>query len=1522
MGQRNDSLSSLSKRIQRPTNYQKEICNRQKYIKSNDQQGSRDPEKHKESVRKINSFHTVRPSQEDYNSIHDESSTPNNTGRYNGNGTKHQTSRPYDCMGSGHQTAKPDTNHKDPVGRVTTSRIYRLGNIGFFLHQDIHSTPGTLLQMSEVQPHVKHLSCEANHLWPLRGSSSDQSLCGQEKGQRNHCTEVPQLQRRALDCERKMPISQRSHSKNETSSTCYTSDSGRTSQVGMGQETSDQTANTHDTQTAQPVSYATSTTIDGRLSRHPSSIRNCSKSYTSRNVKQAYHNTSKRDSQTTTHIRATHPTEEAPLLGRLETSRKNHSQPTAAKYTSPSAASKTTHYAKPRASTFNKSARTNGQKPGASSKYNSTGLSNDSERHSSDEPAHNDHAEPVNVTDGGHPAKSVHFKHHEGHIPEHARHHDQVRILHWNAQGLNSSAKQSALVAAIELDHIDVVMIQDSRISANNEGKPPIRVPNCHTYFTPASAECHGLLTIVRNKLPSKIVPPIATSEGTELLTVKVWIDKKPTLLHNIYRVRGETSFTEILAGRLPSILAGDFNAHNTLWCRSTDGPGRTLLDQIENANTYAIMNKPQIPTTKYNTTIDLTIVHTSIAYISEWAIYDDLISDHHPIILTIQTDYTPPITVPTPRWCLHKADWDTFKVKLAELCTTTKLDCSIDEQAHKLTELLIQAAEHTIPKTKPHKKKRKYWCYKDEVKTAKWALNRAIKKLRNKKRTEYPNLEPYKQEVREANVKYRETCNNIRNKAWDDWLTENNTDLNSKTIWQRIKRCTGTQQHPPTHPNPLQESNRLLSEFVARSSSDQLQQEDVRILQQHKPIRKQQIQEAINSPSECDRPITVSEIDNVLKKVRDSTPGEDTISYSMLKNAPPVFLQQLADLFTRSLQSGRLVTCWKLATIVPIPKKNNAYRPISLLSVIGKVMEKIILHRIRWSANPPSVRATGFKPGSGTRDAISVLLHDISTSRTRRRRAAAVYLDLQKAFELVNKEVILSELITAGLHGRLIAWTSDFLADRRAKVRFQNCFSDLQSFENGTPQGSSLSPTLFNYAMNIFLRLQLPEGVRILAYADDLVIYCVDRQNIILRLQSALNILSTAASSNGFRFAPEKTMATWFYHANPDTKLQLYNQDINWADRVKYLGVNIDKQLNMHSQVSQTLNSVSRAINTIKIMSSLSGVNSKILLRTFNGCTRACLDYGAECFNLCTLTQMRQLQRKQNNGLRLVLGVNKWAPTSSIHAELRILPLALRVEVFQANMLNKFLLNQNHPLREHLSAELHSPRPRNDKHKLTWLSTICRSHLKLAPYIPGAEEVPTPPPWCQLPFKIAINNHLPPKHTTEPSVLYNLTVVTMADITQPRDHVYYTDGSVSGGRVSAAYTYMGHPTLIRLSDNASIMQAELTAIHAALLHAVQSPSRCVVFSDSKSGLQALLQHQPSDNINILRDIRDVASRMSTPPILAWIPSHIGIEGNETADRAARQALMKPNIDTHLPMNKARTRRNIKQTARDINMRH
>ena len=239
--------------------------------------------------------------------------------------------------------------------------------------------------------------------------------------------------------------------------------------------------------------------------------------------------------------------------------------------------------------------------------------------------------------------------------------------------------------------------------------------------------------------------------------------------------------------------------------------------------------------------------------------------------------------------------------------------------------------------------------------------------------------------------------------------------------IWQRIKRCTGTRQRPSQHPDPIQESNRLLSDFVARSSSEQLPEDDVILLQQQQPIRRRQLYDAINSHDECDRPIAISELNKVLKKVRDSSPGDDTIC-------------------TRT------------------PCRTGGFRHAGKLQLLFlfPVREKIILQRIRWSAEPPNTRATSFKPGSITRDAVSNLIHDISSFRTRRRRGAVVYLDLHKAFELVNKDVILAELVTAGLHGRLLAWISDFLTTEATKSVFKTAQATLRVLRMALPQGGS----------------------------------------------------------------------------------------------------------------------------------------------------------------------------------------------------------------------------------------------------------------------------------------------------------------------------------------------------------------------------------------------------------------------------------------------------------------------------------
>ena len=147
-----------------------------------------------------------------------------------------------------------------------------------------------------------------------------------------------------------------------------------------------------------------------------------------------------------------------------------------------------------------------------------------------------------------------------------------------------------------------------------------------------------------------------------------------------------------------------------------------------------------------------------------------------------------------------------------------------------------------------------------------------------------------------------------------------------------------GTDQLAPKHPNPQQESNRILSGFVERAASTQLPDGAP-------PCDVEKLAAALRQQSWADRPIQASEISAVLKKAKQGAPGEDCISYEIMKNVLQPYLSSLAELYSKSLMSGTLPDCWKIATIVPIPKKDKgAYRPISLLPIQSKIMEKIML--------------------------------------------------------------------------------------------------------------------------------------------------------------------------------------------------------------------------------------------------------------------------------------------------------------------------------------------------------------------------------------------------------------------------------------------------------------------------------------------------------------------------------------------------------------------------------------------------
>jgi hypothetical protein len=201
-------------------------------------------------------------------------------------------------------------------------------------------------------------------------------------------------------------------------------------------------------------------------------------------------------------------------------------------------------------------------------------------------------------------------------------------------------------------------------------------------------------------------------------------------------------------------------------------------------------------------------------------------------------------------------------------------------------------------------------------------------------------------------------------------------------------------------------------------------------------------------------------------------------------------------------LQDANIPQSWKDADITPIPKKEaGKFRPISLLQTLGKIHERIVLARLERFTEDQETglqeELLGFRGGRSTQLAVASLMEDIQFHRERGMETAVIFLDLEKAFELVDHRVVLTSLTELGVAGRLLAYVKNYLTSRRARVSVQGTFAPYQELGNGVPQVAVLSPLLFNAVISSLvktIKFHLAKAglasTNIYAYADDIAIW------------------------------------------------------------------------------------------------------------------------------------------------------------------------------------------------------------------------------------------------------------------------------------------------------------------------------------------------------------------------------------------------------------------------------------------------
>ena len=393
--------------------------------------------------------------------------------------------------------------------------------------------------------------------------------------------------------------------------------------------------------------------------------------------------------------------------------------------------------------------------------------------------------------------------------------------------------------------------------------------------------------------------------------------------------------------------------------------------------------------------------------------------------------------------------------------------------------------------------------------------------------------------------------------------------------------------------------------------------------------------------------PTTDLEVMSVLKSFPNKGNPIYDITPSVLSRVGLVISPILADYYNRCLSLGVYPSVLKSARVVPIHKSGssrdvNNYRPISNLLALNKIFESLTLIRLKNFSNIHNIISNnqyGFRDGRSTTQAVFRLMCDLTTTFRFRLYTVVLFLDLRKAFDLVDHTILIKKLDLYGYRGVCNKFLKSYLSDRRQYVSVGSFSSDYVNLTHGVPQGSVLGPFLFNIFIN---DITLITKSKVILFADDAAFYITDDcfQSCMDKLNQLIEVLSEWLTFN--RLVPNigKTKLMLITtRIVPDLPIVLFNGiELEWVDSFKYLGTVIDRKLNFNCHVDQVCKSLSKMRGVIYAVSDL--IPSNILLTLYKSLVLPLLINNIIIWGCTGVTNRNRLTISVHKILRLILKV------------------------------------------------------------------------------------------------------------------------------------------------------------------------------------------------------------------------------------------------------------------------------------------
>lgn len=869
-----------------------------------------------------------------------------------------------------------------------------------------------------------------------------------------------------------------------------------------------------------------------------------------------------------------------------------------------------------------------------------------------------------------------------------------LTILQLNVEGI--SKDKCHFLAKLCTDRkVDVILLQETHTS-NQEQLIYRGLIHNYQLIDSVNSAVHGIATYIKNDITNYQNIYGSNVDGIFVIIIKVY----DLFICNLYKppnIQWPDNFPVIYDH--PSIYLGDFNCHHNLWgYEQNDNNGISLCKWMENNNFHLHFNAKDKNSfysarwrKEYNP--DLCITSTDENYqpllINKEVLSEFPHSQHRPVLVKMGINIEYIETLKKPRWNFQKANWKEF---------SRLVDCNLRWvkpsyiNYHRFVGVIKSSAKKTIPRGF----RDKYIpCWSEHIQRC---YDEYQKQPCNDKANEILNL-----------------LNQARKEKWNELMKDMNFTHSSRRGWSLLNKLGNTNQ--PKKRSPNVNANSIASRIVDVSNSVSVSKAEVREIRQ---LRRRQQKSAIISEDLCDS-FEMGELVTAIKSLKNrKAAGFDGVFPEFFKNLGSFSTKWLLTFFNDIFVSGNIPNDFRKTKVIAVlkpgkPEDNpSSYRPISLLSVGYKLLEKLLYNRLMplVDENLPNEQG-GFRPNRNSCDQVLSLTTHIESGFQQHFKTGAVFLDLSAAYDTVWKNGLLYKLHETVHCCKTVNLIENLLSNRKIKVFLNETSSRYRILNNGLPQGSVLSPLLFNIYLSDLPVIKSRKFI----YADDIVLTFQSKSFESIEENLAFDL---EKMNNFFRkwrlcLNPSKTEVACFHLFNQQKHRQLQiNLDgipMKHNFNPAYLGVTLDTSLNYNHHLEKLKQKLKTRNNLLcKLAGTTWGANARTLRTTALALIYSSAEYCSPVWQ--NSSHVTRIDTQLNTTMRLISGTISSTPTSWLPILSNIHPPCLRRQRATKLAWDKY---RSLPEKFTITADIENPPPTKLKsRKPLWLEDYLYKPLNI----------------------------------------------------------------------------------------------------------------------------------------------------------------------------------------------------------------